>query len=101
MDAKLKADWLKALRSGEYRQAQASLRHRGAFCCLGVLADIQGAKWVNGSPIFDGVENDSAADLEPRFAGGLRRATQQTLADMNDKGESFKKIADYIERRIA
>lgn len=101
MDAKLKAKWLRALRGKKYRQGKRALRHHGAFCCLGVLADIQGAKWISGCPIINGSENDGNSNLEPRFAGGLRRAVQNTLAEMNDGSADFKKIADYIERRIA
>lgn len=32
--------WTKALRSGEYEQGESWLSCSGAFCCLGVLADI-------------------------------------------------------------
>lgn len=103
MDAKLKAKWLRGLRSKKYRQTQTCLRHRGAFCCLGVLADIQGAKWINGSPIINGDDDhrQGGAILLPKFAGGLQKAPQTTLAKMNDQGKSFAEIADYIERRIA
>jgi len=34
-------EWVKALRSGEYKQGQSYLRSRdGKFCCLGVLCDL-------------------------------------------------------------
>lgn len=37
-------EWLKALRSGEYKQGQAFLKDRdGAYCCLGVYAEKLGA----------------------------------------------------------
>lgn len=44
MNAEIKAQWVAALRSGEYRQGRSQLRtetpdgHR--YCCLGVLCDL-------------------------------------------------------------
>lgn len=34
--------WIKALRSGEYKQAQNKLKNtqKNSFCCLGVLCDL-------------------------------------------------------------
>lgn len=32
--------WIDALKSGEYTQGQGSLCERGAYCCLGVAAEI-------------------------------------------------------------
>lgn len=40
MDQTIKADWVKALRSGEYEQGSGSLNKAGKFCCLGVLCDL-------------------------------------------------------------
>lgn len=106
MNAKLKAKWLRALRGKlrgkKYRQTQTALKNRGAFCCLGVLADIQGAKWIRGAPIINGDDCplQGCVILLPRFAGGLRKSTQAHLALMNDGGDNFKKIADFIERRV-
>lgn len=112
MDAKLKAKWLRALRGGQYRQAKGRLANKTgtAFCCLGVLADIQGCLWkdransagellpVNpkgGNIIGDGVIES------PVFDGGLTNETQRLLASMNDqKGTSFRRLADYIEQNL-
>lgn len=102
MDHKLKAKWIRALRGKKYRQAQGALKVQGGFCCLGVIAAIQGAVWVNGYPIINGDDSqNNSCYLLPRFAGGLRKKTQLTLTNMNDSGIGFKKIADYIEKRIA
>lgn len=35
------AEWVKALRSGDYEQGQDYLCRDGKFCCLGVLCEIQ------------------------------------------------------------
>ena len=49
----LKAKWVKALRSGEYRQGRGKMKDLMAtavtggkpfYCCLGVLAELAGAQ---------------------------------------------------------
>lgn len=41
MNAEIKAQWLTALRGGEYTQGYNYLRNcDGEFCCLGVLSDL-------------------------------------------------------------
>lgn len=41
MKTTVKRKWLRALRSGEYKQGRGSLKTRaGNFCCLGVLTDL-------------------------------------------------------------
>ena len=52
LDPELKAKWLAALRSDEYKQGKYCLNIEGEFCCLGVLCDIAkdeiGYEWVPG-----------------------------------------------------
>lgn len=36
----LKQEWLEALKSGKYVQGKAQLKHKGKYCCLGVICDI-------------------------------------------------------------
>lgn len=105
MDAKLKADWVKALRSGDFKQGQRALRRGETFCCLGVLCDVMGAEWGGGDDV----------DLNPRINGelqayylapvalettGMTFAQQERLYDMNDEGKPFSEIADYIEANL-
>jgi len=40
MDQQIKAEWIAALRSGEYKQGVQLLRQGDQFCCLGVLCDL-------------------------------------------------------------
>lgn len=41
MDSAVKAQWIQALRSGEYKKGRGALRPtRDTFCCLGVLCDL-------------------------------------------------------------
>lgn len=50
MNQEIKAKWLDALRSGEYKQGDSRLRVGDTFCCLGVLCDLHAkaglGKWV-------------------------------------------------------
>ena len=104
MNKQLKTKWLKALRSGEYDQGVGHYVTAGnkydSFCCLGVLCDIQDAVWdmngYNNSCVIDGktlVGNDPVLS-------GPSWLEQHHLAVMNDTGDSFKKIAKYIERHL-
>lgn len=91
--------WVKALRSGKYKQAEGQLRDGDRFCCLGVLCDVLGMKW-NGNEVAG-----KSLSL-PKFAQravGLRRDEgehgdeQETLSGYNDFGKDFAYIADIIE----
>lgn len=107
MNKDIKTKWLTALRSGKYQQTDGVLRSfkdikdGEAFCCLGVLADIQGATWADYEPTLNG-RRAAIADglLAPFAAAGIWKSTQRHLADMNDDGLSFAEIADYVERRL-
>jgi len=94
MNKEIKTKWLKALRSKRYKQTTGTLCDRdGGYCCLGVLARIQGAKKEN---LFD--RGILKADLA-KYAAGLRIQSQNILADLNDDGKDFIQIADYIEKK--
>ena len=99
-----KADWITALRSGEYQQTVDNLRLRdeNAFCCLGVLADLAGIEWET---YYE--ENGRGYEHEPErgyyLSEDVYRAIpatlRSTLVDMNDvMGMSFTEIADVIEK---
>jgi hypothetical protein len=103
MDKQIKDKWLKALRSGRYKQGTGTLvDDTGMYCCLGVLARVQGAK-TEDMRSNSYLQNDLA-----KYKAGLRIASQNILAKMNDgvdyRGafigkKSFKEIADYIEKK--
>lgn len=106
MDKKLKKEWLKALRSGKYRQAREMLRttwnKHNSYCCLGVLARVAGAKFYDGVPTLDGMSigDGDVEYLDDGFAG-LSRTTQEKLVKMNDEdGVNFNQIADWIEKNL-
>ena len=103
--------WVKALRSGKYKQTAGSLCRNGeteSFCCLGVAIDVLcDGEWeynesenswtYNGSrsaKIFDGHGMPGMKTLKKI---GLRKSAAIKLANLNDDGENFKSIAKWIE----
>lgn len=117
MDKEIKSKWLKALRSGRYKQTQTMLKDDIGYCCLGVLCTVVGAKWREDPhdeymrAVLDGkVINEPGSEvLRLVFLRkiGLTKVRQEVLTNMNDgngnKGvpaHSFKQIADYIEKNL-
>ena len=102
MKTDIKKRWLKALRSGKYRQTRGKLKSRnGSFCCLGVLCDIQDAQW-EWDGIMYGVLGNVALPPE-KFCAGIQSLGE--LSELNDgtsghKKHSFSQIADYIEKNL-
>ncbi len=95
--------WVKALRSGKYAQADGSLkvedRYTGSsYCCLGVLADIKGANWHGGACEFSATDNHGENAQFFLANTILRKSSQTVLAKMNDKLDGFEAIADHIEK---
>lgn len=102
----LKAKWLEALRSGKYVQGRLYLRQIGAgqgrFCCLGVCADISGGRWEMGMHRYT-FKPDSwnGGEWYARLPKSmLADSAQATLIEMNDRGDSFAQIADWIEANL-
>lgn len=107
MNEKIKTRWIKALRSGKYKQGRSYLHADDKFCCLGVLCELA----VESGVILParkeqedwcytyGVSSTAAMPpAEVKFWSDLTNAdTLNTLANMNDGGYSFEDIADFIE----
>lgn len=114
MKASIKKKWVRALRSGKYKQGRIGLHHKptNSFCCLGVLCDVQGLAWDKNFensawtmyifPRVNGVIGQSSASIKEEYADhiGLTGEDQGTLVSMNDSGISFSEIADYIEENL-
>lgn len=126
MNSTVKEKWLKALRSGEYKQGYGCLKSGDEFCCLAVLSDIyakeNNSQWKPGC--FNAVVNELHDSPEDKFiyerAGTLRvficewaelaerdpkikppkEGAPDSLAKMNDAGYTFKEIADVIEEQL-
>lgn len=106
--------WIAALRSGEYRQGNRTLRNAASeYCCLGVLCDVYRKRYNRGSweerdasrnsPYFE-MDGPHRCYLPKEIAeaigtdGDLSRDFEVELVQLNDRDEAtFKEIADYIE----
>lgn len=81
MNPERKAEWVAALRSGEYSQGQSCLRsNSGEFCCLGVATDLA-AKAGIGNWVTDdnGEMIGGPHPVMPGMAVGFRENGVKTI----------------------
>jgi len=109
MNKVLKAKWVKALRSGKYKQGTRWLQANERFCCLGVLCELLEIPavpapteiWYNeGVFMYDDANGTPSLPTQEKM--GLTEDQVRTLWHMNDgQGKyhphTFQEIADYIE----
>lgn len=89
--------WVKALRSGEYKQTKERLYSGRGYCCLGVYCKaVEGLK-LKRAHIEDADENHEHYMRIDGVIGGENRGM---LAEMNDEGCDFPRIAEWIEGHI-
>lgn len=116
MNAKIKRDWIKALRSGEYGQAEGFLTNADgdSMCCLGVLYDScidgdwlwskHGGWCVPGEdpeyPSHGECTTKEMPSLSVLRKMGLSIEQADVLSGMNDSGRTFQEIADWIEANV-
>lgn len=116
MDAKIKARWIKALKSKKYKQGKAALKTEEGFCCLGVLCDLYAKahklKWKDGCKANQGMTACSRLGRFPtlirlpakvRDWAGLKQNDPQIglkKLSMNDEGMDFKNIALLIDSAL-
>ena len=108
MNPEWKEKWITALRSGDYKQAKGKLckvnRGNKSFCCLGVLCDIVDPEsWVLSSDNTYASMYAKGGNLpnEIKFKTDfISDGRAYNLIVMNDRGESFSVIADYIEKEM-
>jgi len=113
MNPEIKAQWIAALRSGEYHQGKGVLESVwGDFCCLGVLCHlahkqgvVERVKGHDGQIWYD--EEDgrlpcSVLDWSGMTSDiGLIEEGRASLAFLNDlDGRTFDQIADVIEKEF-
>ncbi len=121
--------WVKALRSGKYKQGQSWLKQydkkgQERHCCLGVLCELYNDEMKKkhkkslNSKIVDGWaaqrisfnKNDQGLPAVVKKWAGMKdslgyfvntnREFSQCLADMNDIGRKFTTIANTIEKNV-
>lgn len=119
MKKTIKKLWVKALRSGEYKQGHERLRtQEDAYCCLGVLCNLYAQKtntpWVkypkSGWFIVDtrAFPNDSIlkwagikfGELDATKMKHHKRKTTSLVEMNDDKNCDFNYIADIIEAQL-
>lgn len=106
MNVKVKWLWIKALRSGKFKQGQGQLcikqgtarRH----CCLGVLEELAiSAGIITKYDIWQGHLDSSVkrwaglGNADPKLGP---RVDSRTASYYNDNGKTFTQIADRIEK---
>ena len=103
MDPAIKAEWVKALRSGNYDQCNGYLRLGNSFCCLGVLCDIGARKAWDKHGNYTTPNGELRSACLPSFIGdyvGLSSDDALALSTMNDRGWTFDAIANHIEENL-
>lgn len=112
MNPEVKAKWVAALRSGQYKQGVNCLRDGDTFCCLGVLCDVvEPTGWNHNCLYGDDRYHPphSVADvagfapkslIEKRIPQVEINGKFCPLALHNDSGRTFQEIADAIEEQL-
>lgn len=124
MKQNIMKQWVKALRSGKYKQGTGTLKQydskgNAQHCCLGVLCELynqemrKNKKKTIPEKIYDNDSNfsfgytrfDGSCDGLPKSVrdwsgvkNNIGQFETENLADLNDLGKKFKTIADIIEK---
>lgn len=122
MNLEVKAEWLEALRSGNYKQTTRKLKKDGGYCCLGVLCDVYTKKnkdmyWSGDAISYNdnGIVRGQTLMLPEQVVAwaGLSGPNptveasdelgpqKRVLSYWNDFGDmNFNQIADLIEKQL-
>lgn len=96
--------WVKALRSGKYKQGRSLMynEYENTYCCLGVLCAINGIELDEGQSV---IKSQHISKLDISTVSGELPKTYKVggykkyqLSALNDSGLSFKQIANIIEK---
>lgn len=106
MKPEVKTMFIKALRSGEFKQAKGQLRtNKDGFCCLGLLCNLHAethpnSQYNRSNPEVYGGKRDKPPKQVLGWAG-LNEYDVEDLIMMNDEEEkSFKQIANFVEGKL-
>jgi len=101
---RFKERWVKALRSGKYKQTAGRLynKEEDGYCCLGVACAISR---VSKNNLRGYIPRNIKKKLPESFPKILLETddmgtTVRKLIRMNDNGKSFKYISYYIDRYL-
>lgn len=98
MNKRVKKLWIKALKSGKYKQTIRTLHDQNGYCCLGVLCNIynrekgyggvkNGSFLTSGVMKWAGLESDNPL-IGTQHAGALNDILKLTFNEIADKIES-------------
>tara|TARA_R110000744_G_scaffold170264_2_gene288414 strand:- start:16973 stop:17299 length:327 start_codon:yes stop_codon:yes gene_type:complete len=98
----VKTKWIEALRSGKYKQTTETLQDGTGLCCLGVLCKVAQNEDIKVDTCGTYVtgEDLSSSQYDVYEWSGLNSTTETDLEEMNDNGENFNTIADFIEEYL-
>ena len=112
MKLAVKRRWIKALRSGKYRQGKGQLKDeypsgKASYCCLGVLCDLYNktCKTDRWEKTFYSEDTDLPWTVM-KWAGlddsdpVIDIKSNQEASMLNDHGSSFNEIADLIKKNL-
>lgn len=97
--------WMKALRSGEYKQTEGRLRRDNSFCYLGVLYDLAvkdggtpwGSFWHKPEGAFISESNGlPPPEITSFMFGDEHWVIANFIAEANDSGLNFQQMANLI-----
>lgn len=120
MNPEIKAQWVAALRSGEYEQGTGRLHRGDTFCCLGVLCDLaikagapgveefrrpteivstyNGLQLILPGSVREWAGLDSCNPILVDESGS--ESEYHPVSIFNDNGTTFNEIADLIEAQL-
>ena len=122
LDKTFKEKWIKALKSGNYKQGSGSLKRyyeniEPRYCCLGVACSVAGVpeEYISGEWIDEDVDFDldhfpelpkvlQGSGDENELVGKLSAMNDYTTinpdTDEEEHKSDFEKIADWIDENI-
>ena len=103
MNLEIKTKWLKALRSGIYKQVTGELHSEKGYCCLEVLCDVfdptNSYDWKGQTLLPDQLTTDVGLSLSNPLV--TTTLGEVTLAYLNDhRAFTFTEIADIVEEQL-
>jgi hypothetical protein len=112
MNPEIKAMWVAALRSGDYKQGRELLKEGNQYCCLGVLCDLFKKEAKKKYSFMDLSADDSETpgpevciwaalpSDDPTVQIGRRRRLSRHNDGSGTKARTFAEIADAIEAQL-
>lgn len=101
MNEDVKAEWVVALSNGSYDQGRRVLRSGDSFCCLGVLCDLYDPTlWDGTAGHYTYLTSEAMLPMSVMEWADLDNLDMDTLMTMNDEGNSFDTIANWIDANL-